>query len=400
MENSGKGSKPRALEGIRVLDLTRRYPTAHATMCLADFGAEVIKVDGPGATIAMPPTDTSTEHFAAHYPFDRNKKSMVLNLKTEGGRQVFYTLVKTADVLLEGFGPGATERLKIDYETLRAINPRLIYCSTTGFGPSGPYAHQPAHDSNYCAIGGMLSLIGEKDGQPYTASNFLADFGGAALHATVGILLALMARNNTGRGQFVDVSYLDSLMDLMHFELFRYFSTGQVPRRGETPNTGALPYGQILRCRDGKYFTVECSELHFWQNLCETLGREDLIPLREVEGEKAQEVIAELRKIFLTRTRDEWWELLKDKNTCVAPVLELDETFQNPQVLHRQMLFETEHPRVGKVRQLGIPIKLSDTPGEIRELGVMQGTHTTEVLRDLGLSDDEIAKLKQEGVLG
>lgn len=384
-----------ALEGIVVLDLARRYPGAYTAMFFGDFGAEVIKVDPPGSVFPIPVIDSSTELFAAHYAPDRNKKSVVLNLKSDEGREAFYRLVKRADVLIEGFSPKVMRRLKTDYDTLKEINPRLIYCSLSGYGHTGPYADMPGHDMNYCGIAGATSLIGEKNGQPYLASNFLADMAGAGLHGVIGILIALMARQKTGQGQFVDVTYIDGVVSLLTMDASFYFATGKVPKRGETHTTGAAAWAAVHRCKDGEYITLGCAEPHFWVNLCRALGREDLIPYQNTEDEqKREEVTAALKGIFLTRTRDEWFEFFKDKETCFGPVYDLSETFSDPQILHRQLMVELDHPRVGKVRQVGIPIKLSGTPGQIQSLGTPVGTHTEEVLRGLGYSPEELQKMR------
>lgn len=388
------------LDGIVVLDLARRYPGAYSSMFLADFGAEVIKVDPPNAP-RLRGKDVSEERFAAYYTLDRNKRSVVLDLKQEGAREAFRRLAQRADVLIEGFRPGVMDRLGVGYARLRELNPRLIYCSLSGFGPDGPYAAIPAHDMNYIGIGGALSLIGERDGQPYLPSNIVADFAGAGMHGVVGVLLALLAREKTGRGQFVDVAYLDSVISLLAPNVSQYFESGQVPKRGETPTTGGAPWAQVFRCQDGEYFTIGAAEPHIWANLCRALDREDLIPDHApASRERADQVIAELAAIFRTRTRDEWYQYLIDKEAAVGPVYTLDETFQDPQVIHRQMVVELEHPTLGPVKQMGVPIKLSDTPGQIRSLGVPTGADTDAVLQELGYSAAAIAELRQQGALG
>lgn len=381
-----------ALNGLTVLDLNRRYPGALATMFLADFGARVIKIDPPGSNFPIPDIDTSTAEFAAHFALDRNKQSIELNLKSDEGREVFYTLCRQADVLVEGYRPGVMQRLKADYPTLKEMNPRLVYCSVTGFGQDGPYSQLPGHDENYCAIGGALSLIGPKDGPPYFASNMLADVGGAGMHAAVGILIALMARERTGEGQFVDVSYLDSVISLLAYDASYYLLDGKVPLRGETVNTGGTAWANNYKCSDGEYFTVACLEPHFWANLCRAIGRDDLIPYQNPSPEKKAEIIDTLSRIFLGKTRDEWFEFFKDFDVCTGPVYHMDETFRDPQVVHRQMVVDVEDPVLGRVRQLGIPIKLSATPGEIRRLGVTVGTDTEEVLVELGYSQGDATR--------
>lgn len=388
------------LSEITVLDLNRRYPGAYSAMILGDFGADVIKVDAPGQQFpAAPGIDTMSEKFAAYYALDRNKKTIVINMKSQEGQEVFYKLVKKADVLIEGFRPGVMKRLNADYDALKRINPSLIYCSLTGYGHDGPYANMPGHDFNYCAIAGLLNLIGPRDGPPYFASNFLADMAGAGLHGVIGILIALVARGKNGHGQFVDISYMDGAMSLLAMEASVYFASGIAPRRGETVSTGGAPWAQVFKCKDGEYFTIGCAEPHLWENLCRALEREDLIAFHNAPREKVSKVVADLAQIFLTKSRDEWFDLLKDKDTCIAPVYTLDETFLDPQVLHRRMLVEIEHPKLGKIKQLGIPIKLSDTPGRIRSLGSLVGTHTEEILHSLGYDNNKIKKLCQAGVV-
>lgn len=382
-----------ALDGLTVLDLNRRYPGALATMFLADFGARVIKIDPPGSTFAIPDIDTGSAEFAAHFALDRNKESIELNLKSDEGREAFYRLCKKADVLVEGYRPGVMQRLKADYATLQEINPRLVYCSVTGYGQDGPYSQLPGHDQNYCAIAGALSLIGPKNGPPYFASNMLADAGGAGMHAAVGILIALMGRERTGEGQFVDVSYLDGVISLMAYDASYYLFNGKVPMRGETINTGGAAWANNYRCRDGEYFTLACLEPHFWENLCRAVGREDLIPFQNPTPEQRDEISGILSHMFLEKTRDEWFEFFKGFDVCAAPVYHLDETFRDPQVVHRRMVMEVDDPKLGLVRQLGFPIKFSATPGAIRRLGVPVGTDTECVLGEIGYDRDAIERV-------
>jgi crotonobetainyl-CoA:carnitine CoA-transferase CaiB-like acyl-CoA transferase len=385
------------LEGVTVLDLARGYPGAYTTMFLGDFGADVIRVDPPPRA-EQPPEPAIKE--AAYNTVNRNKRSIVINLQTAAGQEVFRRLVKTADVLLEGFRPGVMKRLGADYEALKSTNPRLVYCSLSGFGQTGPYAHLPGHDMNYISIAGLLSQIGPKGGAPCLPSNYLADMAGAGLHGVVGILLALSAREKTGRGQYVDISYLDGAMSLLAYDAPRYFATGVVPKRGESNFTGGLPWVNVYRCKDGEYITVATLEGHLYENLCRALGREDLIGGQREPPEQHEATKAAFAEAFLQRTRNEWWDFFKDKDTCVGPVYYLDEALRDPQVQHRGMVVEVAHPSLGPVKQLGIPIKLSETPGKIKSLGRVSGADSRSVLVGLGYSEEQIKALGDQGVVG
>jgi len=365
-------------------------------MFLGDFGAEVIRVDPPSP--AMPGRDS--EVYAAFNPWDRNKKSIVLNLKDPEAQKVFHRMVETADVVIENNRPGVMARLGCGYDDLKKINPRLIYCGCSGFGQDGPYVSRPAHDMNYISIAGALSIIGAKDGPPAFPSNFLADMAGCGLHSVIGILTAIIAREKTGKGQYVDIAYTDSVMSLMMGEFASYFNRGQVPKRGETGLTGGMVCVQVYKCKDGEYFTVASIEKHLWVNFCELIGREDLKEKSHVTGEEKDRIVAELAELFATKTRDEWEGFFKGKDVCVGPVLYVNETVENPQVLHRDLVLELDHPTVGKVKQMGVPIKLSETPGSVRSLGSPTGAHTDEVLLGLGYSEGDVKRLRDQGAIG
>jgi crotonobetainyl-CoA:carnitine CoA-transferase CaiB-like acyl-CoA transferase len=387
-----------ALEGIRVLDLAHLPPGAYCTMILGDLGAEVIRILSPNTSFPSG-SETAEKTWAIYDAHQRNKKSLALNLRNEDARQVFYKLAEKADVIVEGFRPGVVKRLGVDYETVKKINPRIVYCALSGFGQDGPYSQMPGHDINYISIGGVLGIIGEPDGSPVLPSNLVADFAGASLHGAIGILAALMAREKTGQGQYVDISYTDGVISLMTLEASIYFATGMVPKRGKTWLTGAAPFYNTYKTKDNKYISIGCVEPHFWQNLCQELGRADFVPYQFAE-EKYEEMFSFFRKTFLTRNRDEWFELLKDKNIPIAPVCDLDEVFTNQQVLHRQMVVEIDHPGFGRVKQAGIPIKLSQTPGQIRSLGTTPGAHADEILTGLGYTREEIEGLRNSGAVG
>lgn len=389
------------LEGIRVLELARVGPHFFSTMMLADMGADVLKVETPPS--AEEPGDARLGEWAsrqqAYQGFNRNKRSIAINLKSPVGKQVFYKLAATADVVLDGFRPGVVKRLGVDYAILSQLNPRIICCSVSGYGQDGPYKSLPGHDITYISLGGALGLIGDKGGKPAIPMNLVADYGGGTLHAVIGILLALMARERTGRGQYVDISMMDAVVSLLSMEITHYFLTGQVPQRGEGLLSGFFPCYGVYETKDAKYVSIGCIELHFWENLCRTLGREDFIPYQWETGAKREEMLAFIQQVFRTKTRDEWVKELWQKDIPAGKVYSLDETLSDPQVLHRQMVIEVSHPTKGKVRQVGIPIKLSETPGRIRRLAPSLGEHTDEVLRELGYSGQAIQELRQQGVV-
>lgn len=389
------------LEGIRVLDMTHVAPASFSSMFLGDMGADVIKIQRPRSVTSPRLTliGLDEERRVAYEPTDRNKRSISLDLKKDEARKVVYKLVETADIFMEGFRPGVVERMGVDYETLRKINPRLIYCSLSGYGHSGPYRDQVGHDINYIATAGVLSMIGVPGGEPIIPSNLIADFGGAGLHAVIGVLLALMARERTGKGQYVDITYLDGALSLMAWHIAPYLYTGEQPRPGDSWATGAAPYYNIYPTKDNKYISIGCIEPHFWANLCRALGHEEYIPHQHDEGETRNEIFSTFREVFRTKTRDEWFDFL-GKDICVGKVHDLSEVVADPQVGHRNMILEVEHPKFGKVRQPGIPIKLSDTPGQIRYTAPLVGEHNEEILASIGYSNEEIEKLRQSGALG
>jgi crotonobetainyl-CoA:carnitine CoA-transferase CaiB-like acyl-CoA transferase len=345
---------------------------------------------------------------AAFDALNRNKRSMALNLKSDKGREVFHKLAQTADVVVEGFRPGVMKRLEIDYEKIKVINPRIVYCSLSGYGQDGPYSNFSGHDINYISIAGALNILGAPDRPPAVPLNLLADFAGASLHGVIGILTALIARDKTGKGQQVDIAYTDGAMSLMTWFFSSYFAGGCKFDRGETWLHGTYPYYGVYEAKDGKYISIGCVEPWFWENLCRALGKEEYIPycispehfLHKPEGEKWQEISSYLKKVFLTRTQDDWFEFLTAKDVPVGKVYSFDEVFNDPQVLHRKMVLEIDHPALGKVKQPGIAVKLSDTPGKVRSLAPITGENTEEILRQLGYNKRQIGKLRQSKVIG
>jgi alpha-methylacyl-CoA racemase len=400
-----------ALAGTTVLELTRVSPGSFCTMILADMGADVLKIETPPALSPDSGSGMSahTERQAVFSYMNRNKRSLGLNLKTLEGQTILYQLAAGADVLVEGFRPGVMQRLNADYATLRRLNPRLVYCSLSGFGQDGPYRDRPAHDLNYLAISGVLNLIGEAGRPPAIPLNIIADYGGAAMHGVAGILLALFARHRTGYGQHVDVAYLDATLSLLAATplMANAFADGVMPQRGHGPYTGLYAFYTTYETQDGRRLSVGCSEPWLWDNLCKALGRPDLgcyyrrmEHLTRAPTPEEASVRAQLQAIFLQRPRDDWLAYLADKNVCIGPVNTAAEVFADPQVQHRQMLLAHRTAAGEVVQQAGIALKLSDTSGSVRHLGPRLGQHTDEVLSALGYSQDDREQLRAQGIVG
>jgi crotonobetainyl-CoA:carnitine CoA-transferase CaiB-like acyl-CoA transferase len=394
------------LDGIKILELARVAPGELCTMMLADMGAEVLKIETPPSDGEPEPQDDKRR--AAFAFVNRNKRSIALNLKAPEGQAIFGKLAAKADVIVEGFRPGVMKRLGADYEAIRKINPRIIYCSLSGFGQDGPYKSYPAHDLNYLSLTGVLGLIGEPDRKPAIPLNIIADYGGASLHGALGIVLALFARERTGKGQHVDISYLDTTLSLLAAtpNLRFFFSDGLAPRRGGGFLGGSYPYYAVYDTKDGKLLTIGCTEPWLWENFCKAIDRPEFAryarrPDQFVRAANTEEARAreEIEAIIRTRTRDEWFEFLVKHDVCVGKVYDVEEMVEDPQVQHRQMVVETEHPEVGKVKQFGIAIKLSETPGAIRRAAPYRGEHTEEVLESLGMTREEIRALTDKRVV-
>ncbi len=392
-----------SLGDIRVLDITGIGAAPLASMILGDMGAEVIRIDTPPKS-AMKGAGQGiiSRNELESLACNRNKMSLVLDLKSDHGRRIFLELAKTADVIVESFRPGAMQRLGLGYDVVSELNPRIIYCSISAYGQNGPYHKYPAHDANAVAMGGLLGLIGEGNGtRPVIPQDVVADLAAAVFQSVIGILLALRARDRTGRGQWIDISMHDGVVFLLIGirEVGEYLRTGRVPRRGETMLSGTRPYYSIYKTKDDKYLTVCPLEPHFWQNFCKTLHCEHLISDQFSPSPTQEKVLDELSQIFLTKTRDEWFDILIEANVPVGKVLDVDEVFSDPHVLHRDMLIEIEHPEHGKVKQIGFGIKLSDTAGQIRSLPPKLGQHTDELLATLGYTTSHITKLREDGVV-
>jgi alpha-methylacyl-CoA racemase len=391
------------LADVKVLDLSRLLPGGFCSLLLADLGAEVLKVEdtGMGDYIRWAPpyygTDAEQElgtRSALYLSLNRGKRSLRLDLKTEAGREALLRLVATHDVVLDGFRPGVMERLGVGYERLREANPAVVYCAITGYGQTGPNARRAGHDMNYLALNGVLGLTGAKGGPPVQSAGQIADLGGGALVAAFGIMAALHHARRSGEGQAVDVSMTDGALSWLAMVAGRYFCDGEVPRRGEQQLAGALVCYLPYEAADG-WVTCGALEPKFWAAFCNGVGRPDLIEKQfEAPDSPAWEQIA---AVFRAKTRAEWTAFNDEHDCCIEPVLELDEALDSELVRAREMVVELDQPRLGKVRQLGTPVKLSATPADTSRPAPAFGEHTAEALAEVGYSAAEIAAMIESG---
>jgi alpha-methylacyl-CoA racemase len=433
------------LEGIRVLDLSRLLPGGFCSLLLADFGAEVLKVEdtGMGDYIRWSPPyvegAAESAKSALFLALNRNKRSIRLDLKHDEGREALLRLVAEHDVVLESFRPGVLDRLGVGYERMREVNPGIVYCAISGYGQSGPKREASGHDMNYLGLVGLLGLTGERGGPPVQAAGQIADLGGGALMAAFGILAALRerdgapvrqssthpapaeggdpgssihsaslhpspagsgdsGRSGSGEGQVVDVSMADGALSWLAMVAAAYFADGNTPRRGELLLAGAVICYRPYECADG-WVTLGALEPKFWQAWCRGVEREDLVERQfEAPGSDAHMQVAE---IFKGRTRAQWEQFAREHDCCLEPVLELDEALDSELVRAREMVVTLQQPGVeGGVRQLGVPVKLERTPGTHDRLpGPALGEHTEEVLAAVGYSAEEIAALLESGAV-
>jgi alpha-methylacyl-CoA racemase len=390
------------LEGVRVLDLSRLLPGGFCSLLLADFGADVVKVEdtGMGDYIRWSTPSYEGAHESARsalfLALNRNKRSIRLDLKQERGREALLRLAREYDVVLESFRPGVLERLGVGYERMREENPGIVFCAISGYGQDGPKRDASGHDMNYLGLIGLLGLTGARGGEPVQSAGQIADIGGGALMAAFAILLALRERERSGEGQLVDVSMSDGALSWLSLVAAAYFADGVVPRRGELPLAGSLICYRPYECADG-WVTLGALEPKFWQAWCRGVGREELVAKQfERPGSDAHGEVAE---IFRGRTRDQWEAFAREHDCCLEPMLELDEALCSQLVAEREMVVELSQPGAARpVRQLGLPVKLGRTPGEHGRLpGPALGEHTEEVLLAAGYGAQDLAELFASG---
>ena len=389
-----------AFTGIQVLDLSRLLPGPFCSMLLADFGADVIKVEDPdgGDYIRWwPPLLGKNSGF--HIVLNRNKRSLTLNLKTQEGKDILKQLAAGADVILEGFRPGVMDRLGLGYQTLQAINPRLIYCAITGYGASGPRAQRAGHDINYLALNGVLSYSGKQD-NPTISGVQIADLGGGALFAAFSIATALFARERSGQGQFIDLAMADGALTWNCLRWGKYLADGIIPSQGDDFLNHGFACYNLYQTGDGRYMSLGALEPQFWKRFCQTAGHPEWNQPDYFEpGPHQQELQRQIAALFRTKSLAEWTQVFDQVDCCCEPVLQLDEVMRDEQMRQRGMVVDLLHERWGAYRQLGIAPKLSTTPGTLRSHAPDLGEHTAGILAAMGFSESAQEQLKADGVI-
>ena len=384
-------SRPGPLAGIRILDLTRLLPGPVATLHLADLGADVIKIEDPQVGDYARTLGTGQGADSAYFRMiNRNKRGLLLDLKKPAGVEVFLRLAETAEVIVESFRPGVVDKLGVGFPAVTAVNPKIAYCSISGYGQDGPYKDLAGHDINYLGYAGVLDQIGREGGDPALPNFQIADLLGGALTAAMGILAVVLEAQRSGRGRYIDVAMTDSVLAHTYFSMLRLNDAGHSLPRGSDLLSGGLPCYAAYRCADGRHMAVGALEGKFWKTCCALLGQPGWSE-RQWDAGLRSEVAA----LFATRTRDDWAKLFAAVDCCVTPVLTPEEAMDDAQITARGMVLRDDG-----LTQFAPPLKLSDHEFTIRQAAPKAGEHSAEILRAAGYSDTQIDRLQATGVLG
>lgn len=390
------------LEGIKVLDLSRALAGPYCTMLLGDMGADVIKIERPGKgddSRAWGPPFIEGES-AYFLSINRNKKSITLNLKSEKGKEILFKLIKISDVLIETNRPGVMEKLGLSFEEVKKVNPKIVYCSISGFGQTGPYKLRPGFDQVIQGMGGLMSITGEENRPPIKVGVAITDVG-AGMYAAIGILAALLRRDKTGKGEYIDVSMLDGTISWLTYQSGRYFASGEVPKPMGSGHPLIVPY-QAFKTKD-IYINIAVGNDSLWRKFCETIGLniadDPKFSTNAKRVENKEELIKILNEILSKKTGKEWLEILNKAGIPCGPIYKLNDIFSDPHVLSRGMVSEIEHPKAGKIKLTGVPIKFKNSPGKIRLHPPLLGENNFEILEEIGYKKEEIEKFREEGVI-
>ena len=391
-----------ALDGLRVLDVTQVMAGPYCAMLLADLGADVIKIEPPSGDSTRQMPGAIAGDSPSFNAVNRGKRSVVLNLKTSGGREAFMRLALSTDIVIENYRPGVMAGLGLDYPTLSMLNPRLIYASISGYGQTGPSRDKGGFDLIAQGVAGIMSVTGEAGGAPVKAGVPLTDLG-AGLFAAVGILAAIASRYQTGFGQHVDTALVDAGVALSVWEATEYFAGAGIPAALGSAHRMNAPY-QAIRCADG-YITLGAANERLFRRLCDVLGHNEWTTMAEFADNASrvrhrEALAARIEAITSAQPRSHWLTLLEANDIPCGPINDYSQVFADPQVLAREMAVDVEHPTLGRLRTLGSPLKMSATPPDVRRRAPLLGEHTDAVLREAGVSETEIAALRKEGAIG
>jgi crotonobetainyl-CoA:carnitine CoA-transferase CaiB-like acyl-CoA transferase len=380
--------KKGALDGILVLDISRLLPGPFCTMVLADHGARVIAIEDK----------RFADEFGLTKTIYRNKEHMTLNLKSDVGREIFLSMARNADIIIEQFRPGVVQRLGVDYDSIAKINPGIIYCSITGYGQTGPYREIAGHDVNYLSVAGVLDLIGEKDGTPCIPGFQIADIAGGGMYGIIGILLALYAREKTGRGQYIDISMTDGSASLLSLVISISQAFGQPIKRSDSLLSHRYACYNVYKTADDRFITIGAVENRFWKILCGYFNVPEFTPL-QYDDSRRHEIINFMQDQFRQKTLAQWEKEFAPLDICWGAVKTYEEAMASSLFKEREMVVEMKHTNGEKLRVLGTPVKMSDTPGSVRTWPPNFGENTKQVLKDFGYSDDQIDNFLETGVI-
>jgi len=390
------------LQGIKIIDLSQLLPGPLCTQILADYGAEVIKIEPLQGEFGRLTTRLPGLHSSPYfYSVNRNKKSLALDLKSDGGKKIFMNLVKNADVVFEQYRPGTMDKLGLGYQELKKVNESIIYCALTGYGYSGPLKMAAGHDSNYISIAGILGIQGTKE-TPVLGGIPIADIAGGGLNSVIAILIALRARELTGKGQFCDVGMLDGLSPALAYGLADYWGFDRVPQRASELLNGGNACYSIYKTSDNKFVVLAAQEAKFWHDFCTKIGKEEWIGKNLKRDPDFQRDMKEyITEMFLGKTQREWIEFFSDVDICFSAVLGMDEAVEHPQIVERDVIIKIEDLEgSGRTAYLpGLPIKLSETPGEVVPEFAFLGQDSSQILKASGYTDEEIEAFILEKVI-
>ena len=389
------------LQGIRILDLSRLLPGPLGAMMMADMGAEVIKIEAPkfkDYARDFPPF--INKESASYLAFNRSKRSLALDYKTEEGKAVFWELVKTADIVIEQFRPGVMDKMGLGYEAAKAVNPKIIYVSITGYGQTGPYRDKAGHDLNYISYAGVLGITGKRDQSPVIPGIQTADIAGGSYMSVIACLSALLARQTTGVGQFVDVAMMDSVMPLTVTAQALFAATNQPQPRGSLFLSGGLANYNVYPCQDGKYISLGTLEPKFWMKFCQVVKKPNWMNRMIPKGaEDLDAFYAEVSEFFQTQPQKHWVDLGDEHDLLISPVYDIHEVENDPQVQARDMIVEQEHPTAGKVKTVGVPLKFSDTKATPAWAAPVFGADTQAILTELGYTEEQMQEWEGQKII-